>query len=263
MTGITELDQDPTGGDPSGDDADLEAGAASQDDLTADPDPKDDGVTKKINKLTRKRREAERAAADAKAEAAYYKGLAEGGGSGKEETKTVELDRLDFDSDSDYHKAIAKQAREEIRVEETARIKREENEKNRNKINAQYDEGRDKYADFDEVALDTSLPITSHMFEAAGGKFLTEILYHLGKNPEKAARISAMSPIAQAKEIGRIEDTINPPKKKVTKAPSPPGIVSGVGVNLPTQSEQEMLDAGSRSSLHAKWNKERKERLGA
>ena len=47
--------------------------------------------------------------------------------------------------------------------------------------------------------------------------------YYLGSNPKDAERISRMSPLAQAKEIGKIEAKLssNPPVKKTTSAPAP------------------------------------------
>jgi hypothetical protein len=50
-----------------------------------------------------------------------------------------------------------------------------------------------------------------------------EVAYHLGANPREAERISRLSPIMQAKEIGKIEAQLaaNPPIKKTSNAPSP------------------------------------------
>jgi hypothetical protein len=56
-----------------------------------------------------------------------------------------------------------------------------------------------------------------------------QILYHLGKNPEKAVRIARRSPAQQAAAIGRLEAELSataasPTQKKpnITKAPAPP-----------------------------------------
>lgn len=57
-----------------------------------------------------------------------------------------------------------------------------------------------------------------------------QILYHLGKNPDKAARIARQNSTGQAAAIGRLEAEIqiaakSPPQKKtptITKAPAPP-----------------------------------------
>ena len=50
-----------------------------------------------------------------------------------------------------------------------------------------------------------------------------DLAYWLGSNPKEAERISRLSPLMQAKEIGRIEARVadNPPVKKTTSAPTP------------------------------------------
>jgi len=90
--------------------------------------------------------------------------------------------------------------------------------------NERVDEAREKFADFDQVARNPNLPVTAPMAEAITSSELgPEILYHLGLNPKEADRISRLSPILQAKEIGRIEAKLvsDPPTKKTTNAPAP------------------------------------------
>jgi hypothetical protein len=50
-----------------------------------------------------------------------------------------------------------------------------------------------------------------------------DLAYWLGSNPKEAERIANLSPLMQAKEIGRIEAKLsdNPPVKKTTSAPTP------------------------------------------
>lgn len=59
-----------------------------------------------------------------------------------------------------------------------------------------------------------------------------QILYHLGKNPEKAARIARQSPIEQAAAVGRLEAELKvtkAPQKQLSNAPSPPTPTKGAG----------------------------------
>jgi hypothetical protein len=63
-----------------------------------------------------------------------------------------------------------------------------------------------------------------------------QILYHLGKNPEKAARIARQTPVQQAAAIGRLEAELSAKpltQKKttqsITKAPPPPTATKGNG----------------------------------
>lgn len=90
--------------------------------------------------------------------------------------------------------------------------------------NDRVDEAREKFADFDQVARNPRLPVTQSMAEAITSSDIgPEILYHLGLDPKNAERISRLSPILQAKEIGRIEAKLvsDPPAKKTTNAPAP------------------------------------------
>jgi hypothetical protein len=50
-----------------------------------------------------------------------------------------------------------------------------------------------------------------------------ELAYYLGTNPKDAERISRLAPLAQAKEIGKIEAKLasDPPMKRTTSAPAP------------------------------------------
>src|SRR4051794_179259 len=94
-------------------------------------------------------------------------------------------------------------------------------------------------ADFDVVALDPYLPVSPVMGDAiVDAENGPEILYHLGSHPDEAARISKLSPIAQIREIGKLElaiakqneassaaviDEEAPPQIKpaISKAPAP------------------------------------------
>jgi hypothetical protein len=81
-----------------------------------------------------------------------------------------------------------------------------------------------KYTDFKQVAYNPSLPITAEMAETIRASDQgPDVLYHLGSNPAEAARIARLSPLLQAKEIGRIEAALasSPPVKRTTSAPPP------------------------------------------
>ena len=83
---------------------------------------------------------------------------------------------------------------------------------------------RDKYDDFEQVAYNPKLPITNVMAETIQSSDIgPELAYYLGSNPKEADRISRMTPLGQAKEIGKIEAKLAsaPPIKKTTSAPAP------------------------------------------
>jgi len=259
---------DPTGGadptpgnaDPTDPPADPATVEPTGDDPAADPSDKKGGVQKKIDKLTRK-------AADSDREAAYWKGVAEGGGTKKETaptettTQTGGLKPEDFSTYEDFVRAVADQAassaREEVRQEyaETAQQDRLKT------IQGQYEDARKGHEDFDEVALNPSLPFNQSMMDAAQGENFAEILYVLGKNTTKASQIASLPPLQAAREIGKIEAQITTPIKKPVKkksnAPDPPTILGGT--NADTVSEDKM----SKKQRFAKWDESRRKRLGA
>ena len=86
------------------------------------------------------------------------------------------------------------------------------------------EEARSKYDDFEQVAYNPKLPVTNVMAETIQSSEIgPELAYYLGSNPKEAERISRMTPLSQAKEIGKIEAKLvsAPPVKKTTSAPAP------------------------------------------
>jgi len=97
---------------------------------------------------------------------------------------------------------------------------------------------RSKYSDYDDVALNPDLPLKegsvpdAFILDSAHG---TDVLYYLGAHPEELVRINGLNPIAQARELTRIELKVSGDKsssssaRPVTQAPRPPQQVSGKG----------------------------------
>ena len=86
------------------------------------------------------------------------------------------------------------------------------------------EDAREKYEDFEQVAYNPNLTITTVMAQTIQASEIgPEVAYYLGANPKEADRISHLEPMIQAKEIGRIEAKLvtDPPVKKSTSAPSP------------------------------------------
>ncbi len=86
------------------------------------------------------------------------------------------------------------------------------------------EKARDKYDDFEDVVYNPKLRITDVMAETIQYSDLgPDLAYWLGSNPKEAERIARLSPILQAREIGKIEVRLsdNPPVKKTTSAPTP------------------------------------------
>jgi hypothetical protein len=126
-----------------------------------------------------------------------------------------------FESPEAYADALAyKKAEELIAQRDQARQQSEILETYHEKE----EEARSKYDDFEQVAYNPKLSITTVMAQSIQASEVgPEVAYYLGANPKEADRISRLAPILQAKEIGRIEAKIanDPPVRKTTSAPAP------------------------------------------
>jgi hypothetical protein len=126
-----------------------------------------------------------------------------------------------FESPEAYADALAyKKAEELIAQRDQARQQSEILETYHEKE----EEARSKYDDFEQVAYNPKLTITTVMAQSIqASEAGPEVAYYLGANPKEADRISRLAPILQAKEIGRIEAKMasDPPVRKTTSAPAP------------------------------------------
>ena len=94
------------------------------------------------------------------------------------------------------------------------------------------EDARGRYEDFEQVAYNPKLPITDVMaqtIQAADNG--PDIAYYLGTNPKEADRIARLTPILQAKEIGRLEAKVasEPATKRTSSAPAPISPVTARG----------------------------------
>ena len=126
-----------------------------------------------------------------------------------------------FENAEAYAEALALQKAEEL-------VAKREAAKAQSQVLESYhereEEARGKYDDFEQVAYNPQLTISTVMAETIQSSEVgPEIAYYLGSNPKDAHRISRLSPLAQAKEIGKIEARLatDPPVRKTTSAPAP------------------------------------------
>ena len=126
-----------------------------------------------------------------------------------------------FESTDAYAEALALKKAEEL-------LAQRDRQKEQAEIVEAYSEreekARDKYDDFEDVVYNPKLRITDVMAETIQYSDLgPDLAYWLGSNPKEAERIARLSPILQAREIGKIEVRLsdNPPVKKTTSAPTP------------------------------------------
>jgi hypothetical protein len=85
---------------------------------------------------------------------------------------------------------------------------------------------REDTPDYDAVVGKSSVQVAPHVVDTLLDSDLgPELVYHLAKHPETVKRINSLSPLAAAREIGRIEATLSNPAapqiKPASKAPAP------------------------------------------
>ena len=126
-----------------------------------------------------------------------------------------------FESPEAYAEALAVKRAEEM-------LHQRELQKQKAAIEDSYaereEEVRNKYDDFDQVAYNPQLRVTDVMAETIKSSDMgPDLAYLLGSNPKEADRISRLSPLLQAREIGKLEAKLGaePPQKKTTSAPDP------------------------------------------
>jgi len=127
----------------------------------------------------------------------------------------------DFDNAQAYAEALAERKAQEL-------IARRDSAKQQAQLLDVYHEkeedARGRYDDFEQVAYNPNLPVTDVMAQTIQSSDNgPDVIYWLGSNPKEAGRIAALSPIMQAREIGRIEAKLaaSPPIKKTSNAPAP------------------------------------------
>ena len=126
-----------------------------------------------------------------------------------------------FESPDAYAEALAVRKAEEM-------IAQREFQKQQTAVNEAYhdreEEARAKYDDFEQVAYNPQLRVTDAMAETIKASDMgPDLAYWLGSNPKEADRISRLSPLLQAREIGKIEAKLgsSPLVKPTTSAPAP------------------------------------------
>jgi hypothetical protein len=214
------------------------------------------GVQKRINELTREKREA---LEQGQREAEYWRQQAL--------TKAQEAEQLrqaqprkrleDFQGIEDYTESVARNQAEQLLTEQRERDRiaafnqhqawaQEQQAQAQAKavndaITAKAEAAVKKYPDFLDSVTNPELPpmrdtaAFNAMLESDVG---ADVLYYLSKNPAKAFQIVALSPLSQVREIGRLEAAILN-GRTVTGAPPPPDAV-GTGKGGANKDPQRM-----------------------
>jgi hypothetical protein len=217
---------EPSGAAETDSEAD-EAEGADGDDSAGDAQPKRKGLQKRIDELVRKEKEAKREAEELRRQLAerdqpkpdQAQGQAKDQG---ERFPTPKPEIKDFETYEAFTEALTdwkaderdwkrEQAKAADRAKEAAASTAE-------RVAKTIEAAKEKFTDFAEVFHD-KLPVTPVMADALmESEASADIAYYLGKNPEEAARIAGLSPVAQIREIGKIEARLEAQAKAAPKA---------------------------------------------
>lgn len=226
---------------------------AAKDDANAQDPKGKDGVQKRIDEITKKRREEERARLKAERErdderAARIK-LEEEVRSLKKSAPAPDKPKpSDFETDADYIEALT-----DWKVSQALKTKEDEldaakpatntdREKSIDDAYSTLDEkmerGREKYTNFNELVFHEDLKISETMVQAiviadAPDKNVhaEDVIYYLANHRDESERIAKLPPLKAAYEIGKIEAKLAAPKpNRIPKAPDPIIPVKNTGV---------------------------------
>jgi hypothetical protein len=227
----TEKSESASDADTDGEDTELEGG--EDEDEGDEPESEEKprrkgGVQKKIDRLTRERRslEAENAALKARLDGGKPTEATPAASDASDKEPNID----DFPTYEAYNRALI---RYELKQDEKAKAvqaemaKAEESQRQvLDSFNKRVAEFKATAKDFDDVLAAVEVPISPALqiaiLESEVGP---SIAYDLAKNPKELERINALSPLAIAREVGRLEAAkLKPaeaPKPKLSQAPKP------------------------------------------
>jgi hypothetical protein len=162
--------------------------------------------------------------------------------------------RQDFNDPDRYEEELVawsgrNASKEAIRTKEQRDTERRQHEANMAVIQKWQDrleKTKAKYADWDDVTMSDNVRVTEQMLVAmVNDDDGPEIAYWLGKNPQEAARIAALSPVAQYTAIGRIAELVTkaePSKSGGSQLPKPIKPIGGRSAPSMKSPEMESME---------------------
>lgn len=224
-----------------------EAGAepAPTEEPAATPEEEKKGVQKRLDEITRKRREAERERDRLAEENARLKAhQAAPPAEGKPVVENFETYEEFVEALTDW-KSEQKINQKFSQLSESQR--QQEMEKTRATASENFDRKKNeaavKYADFDEVINNADVVLTNALSDAIiDSEMSGEVMYYLGKNPKEADRLASLPLGALYREMGKIEVKLTTAQTaKPTGAAAPISAVAGKET-LHLTNEESMSD---------------------
>lgn len=200
------------------------------------------GFQRRIDKLTKEKSDKERELAYWREQALRTQPTETKKDEPVKSAETAKPKSDDFATWDEYHEALTDwkveqklSARDKEATEKAEKAKAEAEQKTASqKWEDACEKAREAHEDFDEVALNPDIQqhITPVIAAAvAESDVNTEIAYYLGQHPDELQRISKLSPVGQAREIGKLEAQFASGKSEasatevkeppISKAPAP------------------------------------------
>jgi hypothetical protein len=227
--------------------------------------PSDGGFQRRISELTRNYRETERERDYLRQELERLRTQPVQ----KSEPEPAGKSLADFDYDErKYQSYLFSQAEQRAVQAAEKRLKEESERASTQRRQSEFARREEKFAkgveDYHEVTRSEALPITPAMSEViAESDEGPALAYYLGKNLPIAESIARLSPLAAARELGRIEakllaERAAAKKPQVSKAPPPPPKIEGAGDGS-TKVSPDSPDSDKLST--SEWMKAREKQL--
>ena len=212
-------------------------------------------VQKRIDELTRHRRDAERERDYWRDQAMRNTPAKPAAAEPEAPKKPPTLAEFEYD-EAKFAEALAKHVSDETARKIREDLRREQAEKTqqerRNEFTKRERAFASKHSDYEDVTRDPSLPITQTMADlVAEAENGPDVLYYLANNRDEALRIAQMDEKSAARAIGRIEAKLEAPPaapapKPVSKAPPPPPQIdtgeSAVRISTTSPDSDKMSD---------------------
>jgi len=226
------------------------------------------GAEKRIQQLVARQREAERREAARSAEAAYWRGIAEGkikAAPVQSPPGAPELPVLaNFERSEDFEEArtryVVEKAKWELKQELEAFRARETHAAIDRRYRGRMAAAAEGDPELLEIENDATLPVSLPMAIAIKeSEAAPLILRYLAAHRDEAARIATLDPIAAAREIGRIEAAATsaprPQTRTVSQAPAPVHPVGGTKGSMEIDDERAPIEEFIKRRNQAQYGK--------
>lgn len=172
--------------------------------------------------------------------------------------------RDQFADDISYFEALSDYKTERVRQELKHELQQTQRASETNTFQASVDEARKTLEDYDDVIAESTIQFNAAVKEAiVTSPYSAYVAYELAKDEDTALRISKLSPMAAAREIGKIEARLEAkkkapetkiPAKPASKAPAPvkPVVPKGSDSKPGPRSDEEWLAQRRKEKYHLK-----------